>query len=368
MNGKRVFGVLIAGLTVSISSAYAQTAADEAAARAAPEATTQLNPAATAAFASEMQSRVELVNAMLSRFEADAAAIYGADFKLADWRRDFAARLMTRSASELQAAASAPNLAMAQNELFNAATAKRPSAKHAFDTDLKMNLFDSPCRIVDTRAGGGGQLGPAYRLWQAQAAAGTIAAQGGNPAGCGQRVAQGWLMVVTVVPSPSYTSPSFISVQHNNFPTPPSSATMNYVNQNIANLAYSASNDTTVGVTGGFYAYASSLTHVVIDLLGYSTHLEPTAATALDCVLSANVDEVVDTLNRNYSTTSGACPAGYTAVAPYCNASGDYYQLKQSGFFEFATTTTCYGRYEGSTSATVKSQAKCCRIPSLSTP
>jgi hypothetical protein len=320
------------------------------------------NAPATAAFAAEMQSRLALVNGMLSRFEADAAATYGADFNVADWRRDFAARLLTRSASELQAAASAPTLAMAQNELFNSTTAQKPSAKHSFESDLKLNLLPNPCRIVDTRAGGGGQLGPAYRLWQAQAAAATIAAQGGNAAGCGQRVSQGWLMVVTVVPSPSYTSPSFITVQHDNFPTPPANATMNYVNQNIASLAFSLSQDTTVGTIGGFYAYSSSLTHVVIDLVGYATHVD---AADLDCV-KTYVENLAVPANAVFNIAIPGCPTGYSMTGAGCRTPGyDDADWAINGLFSIGAagpvTAYCAGRNKQGGTITVQGTGRCCR-------
>ena len=64
---------------------------------------------------------------------------------------------------------------MAQNELFNSTAAQKPGAKHTFETDLKVNLSRNPCRIVDTRAGGGGQPGPAYRPGKRQALPATIA-------------------------------------------------------------------------------------------------------------------------------------------------------------------------------------------------
>ena len=98
--------------------------------------------------------------------------------------------------------------------------------------------------------------------------------------------------------------------------------------------------------------------HVVIDLLGWPRRIfEPTAATALDCVLKkCNVDEVVDTVNRNYlDHFRRLLPASTYSGRVATRRVWDYYQLKQSGFFEFATTTTCYGRYEGSGTATVKS-------------
>jgi hypothetical protein len=109
----------------------------------------------------------------------------------------------------------------------------------------------------------------------------TIAAQGGNPAGCGSFLnADGFLLYVTVVPT-NPGGPNFLVVQHDNFPFPPTSSTMNYYGQNIANFAVVACNGC-AGFDGGFYALASGNSpHVIVDLVGWTGTLGPVA---LDCV------------------------------------------------------------------------------------
>jgi hypothetical protein len=347
---------MIAATSIAIApGTFAQVESGPAVAAAQP------NSEANAASVAEMQSRIELINGMLSRFEVDAAAASSAGFNAADWRRDFAARLVTRSASELQAVASAPNLAGAESELFSAM--QKPSAKHTFNTNLKVNLFANPCRIVYTVFGaGGGQLGPAWRLWQAQAPAATIAAQGGNAAGCGQRVGvEGWVMVITVVPSPSYTSPSFLTVQHDNFPTPPTSANLNYVNQNTANLAFAASQDTSSTI-GGFYAYASSFTHVVIDLLGYASHVD---AADLDCV-KTYVENLAVPANATFNMAIPGCPTGYSMTGAGCRTPGFHdADWAINGLFSIGVGGPvlgyCAGTNARAVAITVQGTGQCCR-------
>ena len=59
--------------------------------------------------------------------------------------------------------------------------------------------------------------------------AATIAAQGGNAAGCGSFTSSnvdGWVLQVTVVPI-NVGGPDFLTIQHDGSPTPPTSASMN---------------------------------------------------------------------------------------------------------------------------------------------
>jgi hypothetical protein len=306
------------------------------------------------AVADDMQKRVALIDQLASRFQSEAAAQGTGTFDAIHWKLDFGARLMHQSAAKLSQALTAPTLAMAQNELFNASV--RVTEKHASDSDQMLNMI-TPCRIVDTRSGGGGQLGPVYRYWYASAVAATIAAQGGNASGCGQYPnANAFLLYVTVVPSPSATSPNFLTVQHNNTPTPPSSSTMNYVNHNIANFAIPACNPC-LGGTGGFYAYASSNTHVVIDMIGY---LQSEPAAALDCVTLAGTNNPLaagtggvaqgPTCTAGYTLVSGACVGGAAGVYNVTNI------LFAGGAYCYHVNTTGGASYN-------RGESTCCRTP-----
>jgi hypothetical protein len=298
-------------------------------------------------------TRAALVNQMAARFEGDAAAMLGTSFNASAWRQDFSMRAMQQPTEVLQQALSAPNLSMAQNELFNAT---RLAQKIIPNTDLVLN-FITPCRIVDTRFGGGGQLGPAYRLWSASAAPATIAAQGGNPAGCGTLSnALGWVLNVTVVPPPGNASPNFLTIQHDNTPIPPATASMNFVNQNISSLVVTANN------AGGFEAYASAPTHVVIDLVGYTSRTANTFA--LDCTSGTTASESHGTTTRFYDVTPGACPTGYSMVSVSCQASGDLSVQSGGGGVDDPATANCWGTFLGSGSVLILATPYCCRVPS----
>src|SRR5204862_74675 len=122
-----------------------------------------------------------------------------------------------------------------------------------------------------------------------------------------------YLLSVTVVPPAGNASPNFLAIQHDASPAVPTSAAINFVNQNIANFVITANFNGGAG-NGGFFAYSSGLTHVVIDLIGYTTRSENTYG--LDCLTTAANATYVNT----GTTTSAigfntinvpACPAGY---------------------------------------------------------
>ena len=82
---------------------------------------------------------------------------------------------------------------------------------------------------------------------------------------------------------------------------------MNYYSQNIAQHVVTANN---TSVIGGFAAYASRNTHVVIDLIGWAGTQD---AMALDCVKTfvSNTVWQMPTLTLQ----SPPRPAGYTIIS-----------------------------------------------------
>jgi hypothetical protein len=368
MNGKRVMGVLFAGLMAwSIGSACAQTMTGEPRGGvAASPAATRLDPAVVQANMQNLQQQATAINQLADRFQTDAAAQFGAGFNAIDWKRDFGARLMYQPLESLSAALTAPDLSMAQKELFNASQKMR--AKHDTNNAWVINYLAAPCRIVDTRFGGGGMLGPAYRLWYASTpTAANIAAQGGNAAGCGSFPnADGFLLYVTVVPA--VAGPNFLTVQHNNSPTPPATATMTYYSQVISNFAITSCQGCS-GSDGGFFAYASGNTHVVVDLLAWTGTLGPVA---LDCVdvSKAGIGTANVLNNTEFDFTSAAaCAAGYTQVATACafgGASPAGLALTQNS--GLAGYYACIWRNQtGLTldASLFNTQTRCCRVPGL---
>jgi hypothetical protein len=111
----------------------------------------------------------------------------------------------------------------------------------------------------------------------------------------------------------------------------------------------------------GVMVNAPTTTHVVVDVVGYFMEPQPTP---LQCIAGTDGVANVDTTNRNYNVAAGACPTGYTLTSVSCQASGDFFALKQSGFGVYASGgANCFGRYDGAATATVTAQPWCCRLP-----
>ena len=325
-----------------------------------PAALERLDPAVVQANMEKLQQQAVLANRLADKFQGDAATQFGASFNALDWKRDFGSRLMYQPVQSLTAALTAPNLSMVQNELFNAAG--RTAPKHTSTNDWELH-FLVPCRIVDTRSGGGGMLGPGWRFWYAGNTAAVIAAQGGAAAGCGSfGNADGFLLYVTAVPPGAFGGggANFITVQHDAAPTPPTAATMNYYpGDNIANFAITTC-DGCGGGTGGFNVYASGATHVVIDLIGWAGRIGPQV---LDCVDTAGVNSGLIANAAWGGATAPACAAGYALTGGSCNSSSFHNLLTDSSGTGGAWFCGLWN--ETGSSQTITATGRCCRVPTL---
>ena len=358
MKNYRLTNVLIASLMAwSIGSACAQPPDADAPAgdMAMSTAVKRFDPAIVQANMQNLQRQAALINQLADKFQPEADAQFGAGFNAQDWRRDFGARLMYQSLEALSNALNAPNLSVVQNELYNGSQNTR--AKHTTDANWVINYLPVPCRIVDTRLGGGGVLGPAYRYWTASTVTPSIiAGQGGNLAGCGNFPnAEGFVLYVTVVPA--VPGPNFLTVQHNNFPTPPATATMTYYSQVLSNFAV------TSNASGGVHAYTSGNTHVVIDLLAWTGNLKPIA---LECVDMYNPESASVASGVEGCQGPPACAAGYTETGLLFNNSSPTTGLlvtQLNGPSVGASNTKVCAYNYGSPTRTFNSGRRCCRVP-----
>ena len=278
--------VAVAGIfamTMSVSNAReAQTQASAADSNSGPAAATTADPRIAAARLDTAQRQVTLINQLADKFQGDAAAQFKGNFDALEWRLNFGARLFYQQESSLASVLAAPDI-----NAMNTSLARMPSAKHFGGQENIITLLDSPCRIVDTRFGGGGMLGPTARFWAAFDTPAIIAGQGGNSSGCGSFPnAEFFLVYVTVVPpgAPLSGGANFLTLQHGS--GTPTTSTMNYYpGINIANFATPSCQGCLGGSSGGFYAYASGNTHVVIDLVGVG---QPATVKSLWAVVDAD--------------------------------------------------------------------------------
>ena len=293
-----------------------------------------------------------MINQLADKFQPDAAALFGAGFNALDWRRDFGARLLHQPLESLSKALNAPTLSVAQSALVSSSSV----AKHTTNDNWVINYLATPCRIVDTRFGGGGVLGPVSRNWAASTVtASIIAGQGGNAAGCGSFPnANGWVLYVTVVPA--VAGPNFLTVQHSS--AVPTTATMTYYSQVLSNFAVTSNFDGGVG-DGGFYAYTSGSTHVVIDLLAWTGTPTPLALGCLD------VESAISVISAGaaFSISAPACAAGYTHTGPYFRNSTTFSNLLVvNNFYPLGSTLNCQGTNGTGGSVSLQCGVRCCRV------
>jgi hypothetical protein len=299
----RTAGLALAGLVaLTVSTAFAREVQDPNAGNLGTAAQASVDPAAKVQMA---ERRAALVNQLAEKFRAEASSQFRGNFDSLEWQLAFGSRLFHQSEAALTAGLAAADIAT-----MSANMARESMAKHTGGQENVITLLDSPCRIVDTRFGGGGVLGPTNRLWYASNTPAVIAGQGGNAAGCGTFPnAEFFLVYVTAVPpgAPLSGGASFLTLQHD--PTsPPTSSTLNfYPGINVATFA-TPSCQGCGGGNGGFYAFAASSTHVVIDLVGVG---QPTQKTLWAVV---NADGTLARDSHAVSVTHTAATGAYIVV------------------------------------------------------
>ena len=211
----------------------------------------------------------------------------------------------------------------------------------------------TPCRLADTRNAMGALSPRAARAFSATSNA-MIAASGGNVAGCGIPAGPTALALTITAVLPAQVGN--LVAYADGAPVPLSSALNFLPGQIIANTTVVPSTST-VGPNFDLYNNSDGATNVVVDIVGYFY-----APLAPDCVTATQ-------------TTPAASNASFTITAT-C-ASG--YRLNMGGCATTATVAgtdwqtatisptndgwVCAGRNNTGGSATITSQAYCCRKP-----
>ncbi len=358
---KRAFGLVlctgISCVTALPLAAYAQTAADEAAG---PAKVAEKKIAISPAQMAEVRQRMELARQIVANLAPQARQLGLAE----GWKQSTMDILLANSSSKL---AQIARIGGYQATIDAATTGKglvltKESGQTIGQTtqDLTYKPF-TPCRFIDTRNVGGKISGT--RGYDLSLTGTSYGGSGGcaptTLAGVGENSFGAIAMNIAIVDTSS-GAPGFVNV----VPTGAVSTTA-LVNWSVASASTQDSNQAIVTMDQGgslneFDVVTSGPVHVIIDLFG--AFIAP-QATVLNCQLSAETAFVVNTTTRNYNVTSPACPTGFQEVAANCNASGDFFNLQQSGSYVNPSNTGCYGRYVGASTATVKVNAVCCQIP-----
>jgi hypothetical protein len=209
-----------------------------------------------------------------------------------------------------------------------------------------------PCRVVDTRIAGGAIAANASRSFFAVVGnpGDNFVSQGGSNTNCG--VAQvGASAVALNVTAVSPNAAGFATV-YPHLTSAPLAASINYTAGAIVN------NSVIVRIPNpladrDFSIFTFAQSHYVVDIVGY---FSPPEATALQCVLTNQVDAVIP-VNGSATVLSAACPAGYTKVGNSCDTTSSFAYLTISGI------GGCQARNTSGSIQNLSSIATCCRVP-----
>lgn len=171
-----------------------------------------------------------------------------------------------------------------------------------FSSDLVYTPV-APCRIVDTRLGGGRINAGSTRTFDVDGT--NFSAQGGASSSCGIPFDVAAAVAMNITTTQPAAAGFFTAWEANRLQ--PNASVLNYGNnETVANTSIIP---VTSGSGADFQIYSTASTHAIVDVLGY---FAAPVATALDCT---SVYSATKTPSANTWTDFDAtCPAGRTAT------------------------------------------------------
>lgn len=209
----------------------------------------------------------------------------------------------------------------------------------------------SPCRILDTRVGGGIISATATRDFIVRTAStGNFTSQGGSSTNCEMNAGVNTAAIAVNLTVVSPAASGYITA----YPagtTKPLAATVNFntgdVRGNFAIVQVNQSAATQLSI------FTSSATHVVGDIVGYYSRPK---ASILDCITSS--PQILAIPANGYSSiTLTACPASFTSTATNCLAGNSGMQLLAVDPYKCTAVNT--NQFTTNLTAT----QRCCRVP-----
>lgn len=235
---------------------------------------------------------------------------------LAAWEADMERALSTKNDGQLLAIKSAKSWASVRRQLDASPTPVEPDDLGDGATDLVYFPL-TPCRILDTRYGTGSWAGPlAAASTTAVNNNASLAAQGGNAAGCSVPTDPAAIAATVTVVSPS--GPGDLRI----FPylgTEPNASVINYAYVAGLNLANTTIIPTCQLCGPDFNIKVDvGATHVIVDVVGY--FWRPTFGGKAGFVwAAANVTGSTPTVTRSFNNIAGG-----TAVTAARDSAGRY--------------------------------------------
>jgi len=214
----------------------------------------------------------------------------------------------------------------------------------------------APCRVLDTRLGGGGAMSAGQtRNWLAANPAGTFAGQGGSATNCAIPIKPAAVLANVTVANTA-AGPAFLTTWAFN-QTKPTASTLNwnFAGQQVANaviLPLCAGG----GCTSDFSAFVSAQTDVIIDVMGY---FAAPIATALQCTQVASSATTI-AVSSDTLVPLPSCAAGYTRTGSHCAGTANV----PSGYLLESGTGGCLYRNLSSVATyAATATSVCCRVP-----
>lgn len=302
-----------------------------------------------------MEERLALTQTLINRWSSAIQAAPGASVDM--WRDRATSRMMKADAANLRAAAKGEtyDAAMAalsglttdvtaKADALGGATAATAARLGDLNADLTYTPI-TPCRILDTRLGGGVIPATSTRSFVAIGAS-SYASQGGSNTDCGTAGVEASAVAVNLT-AVSPAGNGFTTVFRYNS-TMPLSASLTYTPGAVLNnTVISPIPNPVQGFDFSVYTFAES--HYVADIVGYFARNQ---ATPLECIGGTHFNYTVN-VGSDVLVPAPACPTGYTATGLNCQGT------MLVGFLD----NLCNFKNTGAAAFPVAVWQRCCRVP-----
>jgi len=323
------------------------------------------------AWAQEPETTLRAVPSALLSIDQNRATVV--DRIVDEWGRELAganagitvdqlrATLGAMRADYLLAASIAGSLEGLRNviasSLIGAAPVKSVPTKALGDaTDDLTYTPVTPCRILDTRFGGGPLLAAQTRNWLAANPAGTFAAQGGSASNCGIPVKPGAVLANLTVFNTGAPIPAFLTAWPYNQARPTaaslnwSAASLQLANAVIVPLC------TGGGCAADFNTYASSQTDMVVDVMGY---FSAPLATAVQCNTVSSASSIIPVSSDTLVALPG-CASGFTRTSAACSGPAN---VPSAYLVEINASGCVFRNLSAVASYSAAAVSTCCQVP-----
>lgn len=214
-----------------------------------------------------------------------------------------------------------------------------------------------PCRVMDTRSGfmgfqkfSAGETRPSRITFAGMN--GNFTISGGSPTNCNlpnsPGIASAVALNITVV---SPTTSGYITLFPYNTARP-LAATLNFNAGDVRGNFAVVQSYQSYSVSNSIQIYSTSVTDLVIDVVGYYTSA---ITTALECVDNTPTNMTIVNGGTG-SLTALACPTGHSSLGTFCSSSDANMPITS------IAANSCTAKNYG-TSATLTAQQRCCRVP-----